>query len=152
MIVVIESPYAGDVDLHAAYLRACLRDSLLRGESPMASHGLYTQPGVLDDDEPEERRHGIEAGLRFYDAAGLGAVYQDLGISRGMRQGIARARERGVRVEFRRIAPVTIEAVYHGAPALIVIRELEERAEASVSPVLIRSREAAARCTIRKVW
>lgn len=151
MIVVIESPYAGDVDLHIAYLRACIRDSLLRGESPMASHGLYTQPGVLDDCVPAEREHGIEAGLRLYDVAGKGAVYQDLGISDGMRRGVARASKLGVRVEYRRIAPVTIETVYHGAPALIVIREPEER-EVSVSPVIIRSVGSAARCAIREVW
>ena len=45
-------------------LRAeCLRDSLLRGEGPITSHLLYTQPGVLDDQIPEERQMGIDAGL-----------------------------------------------------------------------------------------
>jgi hypothetical protein len=38
---------------------------LLRGESPIASHLLYTQPGILKDDVPEERPLGIEAGLAW---------------------------------------------------------------------------------------
>ena len=42
-----------------AYARACVADCLRRGEAPIASHLLYTQPGVLDDDVPEERAQGI---------------------------------------------------------------------------------------------
>ena len=63
--VILESPYAGDVEENVAYARAAVRDSLLRGESPIASHLLYTQPGILMDDVPDERRLGIEAGLAW---------------------------------------------------------------------------------------
>lgn len=63
--VVIESPYAGDVEANVSYARACLRDSLVRGEAPLASHLLYTQPGVLDDLDPAERTCGIAAGLAW---------------------------------------------------------------------------------------
>ena len=45
--VIIESPYAGFVKRNEDYARECLRDSLMRGEAPIASHLLYTQPGVL---------------------------------------------------------------------------------------------------------
>ena len=31
-LVILESPYAGDVPANVAYARACLRDSLMRGE------------------------------------------------------------------------------------------------------------------------
>jgi hypothetical protein len=41
----------------------------LRGEAPIASHLLYTQPGVLNDGVPAERAHGIEAGLAWLRAA-----------------------------------------------------------------------------------
>jgi hypothetical protein len=61
--VIIESPYAGDVDANLIYARECLRDSLKRGEAPLASHALYTQEGVLNDDDPDERKLGIEAGF-----------------------------------------------------------------------------------------
>ncbi len=56
--VIIESPYAGDVETNVRYARACVRDSLLHGEAPIASHLLYTQEGVLRDEVPEERRWG----------------------------------------------------------------------------------------------
>ena len=64
-LVIIESPYAGNVPLNLLYLRACMRDCLSRGEAPFASHALYTQPGVLDDGDPAERAHGIEAGFAW---------------------------------------------------------------------------------------
>src|SRR5690606_21487830 len=38
--VIVESPYAGDVETHVAYARAALRDCLSRGEAPIASHLL----------------------------------------------------------------------------------------------------------------
>jgi hypothetical protein len=82
--VVIESPYAGDVERNLHYLRACMRDCLRRGEAPYASHALYTQPGVLDDQKPEERKLGIEAGYAWWDAADMIVFYADLGWSRGM--------------------------------------------------------------------
>lgn len=86
--VVIESPFAGDVETNKRYLRACMKDCLRRGEAPYASHGLYTQPGVLDDDDPEERELGIQAGFAIRSIIGDTVVYTDLGISSGMRYGI----------------------------------------------------------------
>lgn len=99
--VIIESPFAGtgitpaERDLATAenlrYLRACLADSLRRGEAPFASHGLYTQPGVLDDADAVERAHGIAAGFAWRSAAHAAAVYTDRGVSAGMRAGIEHA-------------------------------------------------------------
>ncbi len=102
-IVIVESPYAGDVGRNVAYARAALRDCLLRGEAPFASHLLYTQPGVLDDGKPEERQLGIAAGLALAEAAsGAQTVaYTDLGISAGMSWGIANAEANGRHVEYR---------------------------------------------------
>lgn len=102
--VIIESPYAGETvketQQNVDYARACMRDSLMRGEAPFASHLLYTQPGVLDDNKPTERRMGIEAGLYWGQLANVTAVYVDRGITKGMRQGIERAqKERRVIVE-----------------------------------------------------
>lgn len=91
-LVIIESPYAGDIATHETYARRALADSLARGEAPIASHLLYTQPGVLDDTNPEERQQGIEAGLAWGDLAYLTAVYMDYGISSGMKYGIERAK------------------------------------------------------------
>lgn len=103
-LVILESPYAGDVGANVAYARAALRDSLLRGEAPIASHLLYTQPGVLDDNVPAERQHGIDAGLAWRSVAEATVVYVDRGISRGMEYGIAAAQAAGLPIEFRHIS------------------------------------------------
>jgi hypothetical protein len=101
--VIIESPYAGDIAANEAYARAAMHDCLLRGEAPLASHLLYTQPGVLRDSDPAERALGIEAGLVWGELADATIVYTDLGISNGMRLGIDRAVHGGRPVEYRTI-------------------------------------------------
>ena len=109
LLVILESPYAGDVEANVAYARRCLRDSLARGEAPIASHLLYTQPGVLDDTDPAQRTCGIEAGLAWLTVARRSVAYVDRGISPGMRQGIDRALRAGVPVEYRWIEPQSME-------------------------------------------
>jgi len=104
--VILESPFAGNLLqrwLNRRYARRCLRDSCLRGESPLASHLLYTQ--ALDDSDPEERRIGIEAGLAWGPLADATAVYTDRGISPGMQKGIDRARQERRTVEWRSLFP-----------------------------------------------
>jgi hypothetical protein len=101
--VILESPYAGNVDRNVRYARACIRDSILRGEAPFASHLLYTQAGILDDTVPEERALGIEAGLTWLKHVKKSVVYTDLGISSGMAKGIERAKAEGRDVEIRTI-------------------------------------------------
>lgn len=107
--MILESPYKGDVKKNLRYARACLRDSLLRGESPLASHPLFTQEGVLDDNLPEERHLGIEAGLAWGTKAEATVVYEDLGWSSGMRLGVERARQQGRPVEIRKLPPPVLE-------------------------------------------
>lgn len=63
MRVVIESPYAGDVDDNVRFARAVCRYALDKGVWPLAPHLLYTQ--MLDDTKPAERDRGIAAGLRW---------------------------------------------------------------------------------------
>ncbi len=102
--VVIESPYAGDVERNIRYLRACMFDCLQLDEAPFASHGLYTQPGVLDDLVPYERDLGIRAGFAWRDVAEVTVVYTDLGITRGMQYGIDDARSKGRPIEERALS------------------------------------------------
>ncbi len=103
-LVVVESPYAGDVATNLRYARACVADCLRRGEAPFASHLLYTQDGILDDTVREQRALGIEAGLAWGRAAHVVAVYVDLGVSPGMALGILRAKARRTPVEYRSLA------------------------------------------------
>jgi len=101
--VILESPFAGDVNKNIRYARACMRDCLLRGEAPYASHLLYTQIGVLDDNKPDERMLGIEAGLAIGKYMHRSVVYTDLGISKGMEYGIARATKEKRKLEYREL-------------------------------------------------
>jgi hypothetical protein len=89
-LVIVESPFAGDTERYLRYLRDCLADCLRRGESPFASHGLYTQEGVLDDHVPEERQKGIEAGYAWWRGADKIVFYTDLGWSPGMLRALER--------------------------------------------------------------
>lgn len=99
--VIVESPYAGDVERNVKYARAAMRDCLHQGEAPYASHLLYTQEGVLDDDVAAERRLGIAAGLAWGDVADLVVVYEDFGVTKGMRYAIDRHLSEGRTVEYR---------------------------------------------------
>jgi|ERR1019366_3994791 hypothetical protein len=100
-LVVIESPYAGDREKNVRYAKACMLDSLKRGEAPYASHLLYTQ--VLEDSVLEERLQGMYAGFAWGVKADLVAVYTDLGTSEGMKAGIERAINFGQIVVYRQL-------------------------------------------------
>jgi len=88
--VIVESPFAGGFP-NVRYARECVRDCINRGESPFASHLLYTQKGLLDDAIPDERRAGINAAVGWLQVADYVAVYMDLGVTPGMVVGIIRA-------------------------------------------------------------
>ena len=102
-LVIIESPYAGDIEANLKYARACIKDSLSRGEAPIASHLLYTQPGILDDDNPEERQWGINAGLEWGRVADARIFYIDYGMSKGMQLALAYACNKKETIEYRKI-------------------------------------------------
>ena len=109
--VLVESPFAGrgesDKEIrknrkkNVEYARHCLNDCFQKGEAPYASHLLYTQEGILDDDIPEERELGIEAGLLWGSEAEKTVVYLDRGFSKGMARGVRRAISEGRKVEYR---------------------------------------------------
>lgn len=99
MRTIIESPYAGDVNVNLMYLRRCCRHSIDLGEHPFASHLFYTQ--FLDDDVKEERKAGMEAGFDWMSQAEQVVVYIDLGISNGMKKGIEKAQSVNLPVSYR---------------------------------------------------
>lgn len=115
--VVVESPFATSQiqladgsDYHVGeavnvmYARACLHDCLTaHQEAPYASHLLYTQDGVLDDNVPSERDLGIRAGLEVGKAAKRRVFYVDRGFSKGMEWGLKFALEIEQPYELRRL-------------------------------------------------
>lgn len=101
--VILESPYAGDIEKHVQYARECIKHSLLLGEAPIASHLLYTQEGILDDNIPEERNLGIDAGLAWKEVADKQVFYIDYGMSQGMLYAMEFAKEHNIPFELRKI-------------------------------------------------
>lgn len=97
--VILESPFAGEVERNRAYLQQCIRDALKRGESPYASHQMLT--AALDDGDPSQRELGIKAGSVWREAADSTVIYVDHGLSSGMRRGIQDAMSLSHPMEFR---------------------------------------------------
>jgi hypothetical protein len=97
-LVCLESPYGSRVDgsratkqeveENVSYARQCVHDCFQRGEACFASHLLYTQPLILDDGDPEERRRGMQAGFAWAEKASHRVVYFDRGVTRGMVEGV----------------------------------------------------------------
>lgn len=106
-LVILESPYAGDVQRNVAYARQCVRHSLSLGEAPIASHLLYTQPGILDDNDSFERQWGIDAGLAWKQVAHAHVFYIDHGISPGMQYAMDQCKIKGVKTYCRTILNTT---------------------------------------------
>lgn len=135
--VLIESPLAAaDIEgwvRNKKFARACLRECLGKGEAPYASHLLYAQEGLLNDDIAEERALGIHAGLVWGKFAAKTVVYTDLGISSGMERGIKRAKEEGREVEYRELGfipnvspqEVELEIKRREVEALLKLEDIE---------------------------
>ena len=113
-LVILESPFKGEGPNRLVrwinrwrnkwYARACMHHAIVEcGDSPMASHLLYTQ--CLDDNNPEQRALGIKAGLAWGKAAEATVVYVDRGVTDGMKLGIARAASEGRIVQYRSLDP-----------------------------------------------
>lgn len=126
--VGIESPFAAPtpegIEENIAYAKAAVNDSLHRGEAPYASHLFFTQPGLLDDTDPDERMLGIMAGKKWEEAASYSAVYVDRGLSKGMRLGIELCKDIGRPIRFRSLGEEFLTEAGRQ-----VIKELREQGE-----------------------
>lgn len=115
MLAILESPFRGTSPTwvpwpfnlivqrwntwrNRRYAYRCMRDSIGRGEAPLASHLAYTQ--CLNDNVPWQRTTGMECGFSWGYAAHRRVVYCDLGVSPGMYEGI-RCRPIGQPIEYR---------------------------------------------------
>lgn len=117
--VIIESPLNAStrkgIECNKEYARACMRDSLSRGEAPFASHLLYDQVGILDDMKDDERRTRINAGLEWGSIADLIAIYVDNGVSPGMEEGVAHYKRIGIPIEMRSlVSDPLLKEISHG--------------------------------------
>jgi hypothetical protein len=112
--VLIESPYAGDIDKNIDYAWKCVRDSCSRGEAPFASHLLYTVAvdkekyaqetlGKSDDSHWISREEGLKRCEAWRKVADKTVFYIDLGYSSGMIRAKEHALQIGQEIEERTI-------------------------------------------------
>ena len=86
-LVILESPYAGDLVRNAEYLSACIRDCIARQESPYASHRMLTESdrltalvlqiielSRLQGDEPLESPEAVDVDQIIASAADTTSV------------------------------------------------------------------------------
>lgn len=109
--ITIESPFAAD-PTKGIYLKWCILDCLLRGESPYASHGFFT--AVLDDTIKDHRELGIAAGNEWARMSDVRAFYVDLGESPGMAYARKDALLWHQQIEIRRLPPLMLAAALVG--------------------------------------
>ena len=109
LLVVVESPYSGDILSNVYYAVECMQDCLQRGEAPFLSHLMYTmEPHGYVPDTEERRTQGLNAAYSWLKVAQLMAVYYDKGISAGMKAAIDKATELNIPITYRSIKGKTM--------------------------------------------
>lgn len=104
--VIIESPYAGNYDMNEAYAELAMHDCIVNhNESPYASHLLYTRRFVLRDDVPKDRKLGIAAGFEWRNVSDKTIFYEDLGMTKGMKQGLQDCKDKLQPYVIRKLPP-----------------------------------------------
>jgi hypothetical protein len=87
MLIIVESPYRGTNRFerleNAAFCRRCCYHVYKEGHIPFASHLFF--PEFLNEDDPVERKAGIEGGYFFWQMAGEVWFFVERGWSPGMR-------------------------------------------------------------------
>lgn len=83
----------------------CVKDSIGRGEAPIASHLFYYD--VLNVRNPIERDIGLLSQLTWIGKCDIVVVYVDFGITKAMEVAINTAQLRSRKIEFRTIGSVS---------------------------------------------
>ena len=103
-LIYVASPYAGDTEKNIEYAKQACRYVLNEGNAFFCPHLLY--PQILDDNNPEERRLGINIGKEFLSKCDELWVFGEH-ISQGMFEEIEFAKVKGIPV--RRIREMDFE-------------------------------------------
>jgi len=119
-IVILESPYSGDIQRNIAYGQRIMADSRERGEIVIMPHLLWTQhheaPNhfVSDYDEKYEikncgREKSLEQIKILRTIADKVIFYTDYGMSSGMVHGLEDCKQRNIEYEFRTIGNLHLD-------------------------------------------
>ena len=96
-LVFICSPYAGDVEGNAMRAKRYGRYAVSKKVIPIIPHLMY--PQFLFDDDPEERKLGLEMGLVLLSKCKELWVFGDR-ISSGMKVEIIKAKKRDMKIRY----------------------------------------------------
>jgi len=108
--IILESPFAGDVNNNVHYAKALIHKLAHQGYAPSASHLLYTQ--CLNDTLQFDRDLGINKGLDYaHNKDSIIGI--DRGFSTGMKYGVQRAINEGRSYRFETLSeePSVIKSV-----------------------------------------
>lgn len=100
---VVESPYAGDIERNIEYAKKCVTWCIKNAYAPICSHLLFTQPGILNDNDHFERVLGISCGLQWLRVSEKQIFFVDYGMSEGMNKGKEVGKLIGIEQEFIKI-------------------------------------------------
>ena len=103
-LIYVASPYAGDINKNIEYAKQACQYVLKEGNAFFCPHLLY--PQVLDDNNPEERRLGINIGKEVLIKCDELWVFGEH-ISEGMLEEIEFAKE--IDIPVKRIMKLDIE-------------------------------------------
>ena len=95
-VAYICSPYRGDTNKHTIYARRLVSYALQQGYAPICPHLYLTQ--VLDDNDPDEREQGLQAGLELLRVCDVVVVGYQYGISEGMKAELDLAEDTGKKI------------------------------------------------------
>lgn len=82
MVILVESPYAGDIQRNSEYARRAMLHVIEQGHTPIVPHLLY--PQVLDDSDPLQRERALEMCAELREQAEEVWFFIDYGMSSGM--------------------------------------------------------------------
>lgn len=93
-LLYVCSPYRGDTKRNKEYARKLTRTALDNGFVPVTVHLYLTE--VTDDQNPEERKRGMAAGMAILENCKYILIGDKYGLSEGMKQEIAFAAFKGI--------------------------------------------------------
>lgn len=100
--VYICSPYRAESEeilkRNIEYAKELTREALLRGDAPITVHLYMTQ--CLTEEIEEERNIGLAAGREIIEKCDAMLVGYRYGVSEGMDAEIARAKEKGIYIQY----------------------------------------------------
>lgn len=92
-LLYVCSPYRGEVKRNKEYAKELTRKAIDNGFIPVTVHLYLTE--ALDDNKPDERQKGMEAGKMILDNCKYILVGSRYGISEGMKSEIEQAERSG---------------------------------------------------------